>query len=100
MVLEGYLDFEWGECADTRRFVAGYVIKMGGMPIVWKSKKQTILLCSLAKAEYRALGSIVAEITWLVGLLKDLKVENPLPIPIHYDSKGAIQTASNLVFHE
>ncbi|XP_054790260.1 secreted RxLR effector protein 161-like [Prosopis cineraria] len=99
-MLEGYLDFDWGAYADTRRSVIGYIIKMGGTPVVWKLKKQTTISHSSADVEYKALGSTVLEITWLIGLLKDLKVDSPLPILVHCDSKAVIQIASSLVFHE
>lgn len=52
------------------------------------------------ETEYRALGSIVSEIIWLNGLLKDLHVFNLVPIPVYCDSKAAIQIASNLIYHE
>jgi len=43
---------------------------------------------------------VVAELTWLVRLFKDLSVPVPLPVPLHSDSLAAIHIAKNSVFHE
>ena len=42
----------------------------------------------------------VAEIIWLTGLLKDLRVDITTPVRICCDSKAAIQIATNPIFHE
>uniref|UniRef100_A0A1S3X1K3 Uncharacterized protein n=1 Tax=Nicotiana tabacum TaxID=4097 RepID=A0A1S3X1K3_TOBAC len=52
------------------------------------------------RSEYRSIASIVAELVWMLGLLKDIGVSVALPVNIHTDSKAAIQIAVNLVFHE
>lgn len=68
--------------------------------ISWKAKKQTTVLRSSAEAEYRSLATTVAELVWLIGMLKDLDFELQLPVTIYSDSKSAIQLASNPVYHE
>jgi len=49
--------------------VFGYVVLLNQSPISWKSKKQSTVARSLAKAEYRAMAQVAAEVTWLVSLL-------------------------------
>ena len=44
--------------------------------------------------------SAVSEITWLLGLFKELGVNVQLPITIFSDSKSAIQLAATPFFHE
>ncbi|XP_049410702.1 uncharacterized protein LOC125873920 [Solanum stenotomum] len=63
-------------------------------------KKQQTVSRSSAEAEYRSITSAVSEITWLLGLFKELGVSIQLPITIFSDSKSAIQLAANTVFHE
>ncbi|XP_028788213.1 dehydration-responsive element-binding protein 1C [Neltuma alba] len=74
--LECYVDADWGTCPDTRRSVTGYVVKFGGSPISWKSKKQNTISKSSTEAEYRALSSVVLEIVWVKRLLEDLGFTN------------------------
>jgi len=95
-----YCDADWAACPLTRKSVTGYVIKLGESVVSWKAKKQTVVSRSSAEAEYRSLASTVAELVWLVGMLKELKAEVQLPVQVYSDSKSAILLASNPVYHE
>lgn len=44
--------------------------------------------------------SSVAELTWILSLLKELEVKVTLPINLLSDNKSTMQIAANLVFHE
>ncbi|WMV42354.1 hypothetical protein MTR67_035739 [Solanum verrucosum] len=46
------------------------------------------------------MATAVAEVIWMVGLLKDLCVEVSTPIQLYCDSKTAMQTAANPILHE
>ncbi|XP_019248858.1 PREDICTED: uncharacterized protein LOC109228134 [Nicotiana attenuata] len=70
--LSAYCDSAWGACLQTRRSVTGYLVKFGDVLISWKSKKQETVSRSSAEAEFRSMASCTAEITWLVGLFKEL----------------------------
>ncbi|KAF3663185.1 putative agamous-like MADS-box protein AGL62-like [Capsicum annuum] len=98
--LEAYCDADWGSCVNTRRSITGYLIKYGNSLLSWKSKKQSTISRSSAKAEYRSLASTVAEITWIIGLFNTLDVPLTFPVPLNCNSKAAIQIAANPVFHE
>ena len=95
-----WCDSDWAACPNTRRSITGYVIKFGESLVSWKSKKQQTVSRSSAEAEYRSMASAVSEITWLLGLFKELGVNVQLPITIFSDSKSAIQLAANPVLHE
>lgn len=46
------------------------------------------------------MASGVAEVTWLLGLFKELEVILKSPVSILSDSKSAMQIAANPIFHE
>lgn len=74
---------------------------VGGNPITWKRKKQTMVAKSSAKVEYRAMATATSEIVWLRALLHELNC-NPSsePTKLYCDNQAAVHIASNPVFHE
>ncbi|GKC27431.1 ribonuclease H-like domain-containing protein, partial [Tanacetum coccineum] len=68
--------------------------------VSWKSKKQNTLSKSSTEAKYRALASVTSEVIWILKILKDLNINNILPVNLHCDSNSAIKIAVNPVFHE
>ncbi|XP_009617037.2 uncharacterized protein [Nicotiana tomentosiformis] len=93
--LSPYCDSNWASCANTRRSVTGYIFKLGDSLLSWKSKKQQTVSRSSVEAEYRSRAATSAEITWFLGLLKELQVHVHQSVP-----KAALQIAINPIFHE
>lgn len=50
-----YCDADWLGCQITRRSRTGYLFLLGGAPISWKTKKQSVVSCSSAEADYQAM---------------------------------------------
>ncbi|GJS12476.1 ribonuclease H-like domain-containing protein [Tanacetum coccineum] len=100
MSLSAFSDADWAKCFITRKFVTGYCIFLNNSLISWKSKKQNTLSKSSTESEYRALALVTSEVIWILKILKDLKIENLLPVNLHCDSNSAIKIAANPVFHE
>ncbi|WMV26733.1 hypothetical protein MTR67_020118, partial [Solanum verrucosum] len=83
-----------------RKSVTCFLIKIGDSLVSCKAKKQTTVSKISAEAEYRSLASIVSELVWLLGILKEVGANIELPRVIHSDNKTAIQIAVNPVYHE
>ncbi|KAL0702312.1 hypothetical protein Bca4012_058434 [Brassica carinata] len=96
----GYCDADWAGDRVDRRSTTGYCTFIGGNLVTWKSKKQKVVSCSSAEAEYRAMRKLTSELIWIRNLLKDLGIETATPITMHCDNQAAIHIASNSVFHE
>lgn len=71
---------------------------LSGNLISWSSKKQKSVARSSTEAEYRAVASTVAELSWLISLLRELGVQ-ATPPTIYCDNMGATYLRANPVFH-
>jgi len=98
--LIGFCDSNWGSCCDFRKYTIGFCILLGSSPISRKVKKQSVVACSSAEAEYRAMASTCCEIVWLLALLKDLGLTNLTPVILFSDNQVALHISANPVFHE
>ena len=100
LTLKGFADADWSTCRDSQHSTTRLSMFLGDSLISWRSKKQDIVSCSSAEAEYRALNSASMEMIWLIKLMHDLKVPR-IQTPILFsDSTAAIYLATNHVFHE
>ncbi|XP_015168032.1 uncharacterized mitochondrial protein AtMg00810-like [Solanum tuberosum] len=97
--LYGSSDADWGGCTTTRRSTTGYSIYLGANCISWTSKKQTTVARSNDEAEYRALASTAAEMTWILYLLHDLGVFLRSIPTLYCDNMSALYMTVNPVMH-
>lgn len=97
--LVGYSDSDWASDVDDRRSVSGYMFKLCGAPISWRSKKQTSVALSTAEAEYVALSIATQEAVWLKQLLSELRIEQSEPTVVYEDNQSAISMTQNPQFH-
>lgn len=99
--LHVFSDADWAGNPDDRSSTSAYVAFLGANPTAWSSKKQSGISRSSTEAEYRAVASAAAELTWLQSLLQELHVKLPAsPAPtIYCDNIGATYLCANPVFH-
>jgi len=96
--LEAYSDASYAPESSDRKSHSGYLIKMDGGALSWKSKRQPIVSLSSMEAEYIALNNTATEVLWLRKLQNDLKIETG-PTRIYEDNQGAIALAKTTTFH-
>ena len=71
----GFVDSDYAGDLDDLRSTTGYVFKLAGGPIYWKSSVQSIVVMSTTEAEYMAVAEAAKEALWLTGLVRELGVE-------------------------
>lgn len=96
----GYSDADWGGCSTARRSTIGYTIYLGANCISWASKKQHPVARSSAEAEYRALASTAAEITWITYILRYIGVTLTIAPILFCDNLSALYMTVNPVLHD
>ncbi|GAA0174815.1 hypothetical protein LIER_41791 [Lithospermum erythrorhizon] len=92
--ISAYSNSDW-----TRRSTCGYCVLFSGNLVSESTKKQPTVVRSSTGAEYRALASVAAEITWLQMLFKDLHVYFPTSLVALCDNIFATYLAYNPVLH-
>ncbi|XP_057246781.1 uncharacterized mitochondrial protein AtMg00810-like [Beta vulgaris subsp. vulgaris] len=96
----GYSDADWGTCMHTGRSLTGYCVFLGSSLVSWKTKKQKVVSKSSCEVELRSMSQTTSELAWVTGLLEDLHLHIPQPIPLFCDNKSAEYIAHNLAFHD
>lgn len=62
--LHAYSDSDWASDLDKRRSCTGFVIKLSGAAINWKSHRQDIVALSSTEAEYIAMSETTKDVVW------------------------------------
>ncbi len=97
--LVGYWDSDWADDVDDRRSTSGYMFMLSGVPISWRSRKQTSVALSTAKAEYVAFLSATQEALWLKKLTSELNNKPIAALVLRDDNQSAIAMAQNPQFY-
>jgi len=96
-----YADADWAGNQDPERHsTTGYIIKMAGAPVCWRSVRQTAVSRSTTEAEYISTSEAACELVWLnemltdAGLLTKDAAELRTELELKVDNKGAIDLAN------
>ena len=92
-----YCDSDRGKCT-ARKSITGFCIMLRDSPILWKSKKQSVMAQSTPKAKYRAIATTTCEVTWLLFLFKDLGLFGLAPALLKCDNQATLYIAANPIF--
>lgn len=91
-ILDCFVDADWAGDNLDRKSTSGYVIRMFGNVVCWKSKKQNNVTKSSTFAEYVALSESVSELKLIKDIL-DFFVKIDRPITVYEDNSGAVAIA-------
>jgi len=97
----GFSDSDYAGDLKSRKSTGGYVFKVCGGSISWKSKKQSCVATSTCEAEYMALCSATKEAVWLsrlVSTIQSKKITDPISIGV--DNSGTISLSQNTAINE
>ena len=94
-----FSDTDWAGDLDDRKSTSGYMFRLSGAAISWRSKKQAYVALSTAEAEYIALASAAKAAVWVRQLLTDLRSNQEEATRIYEDKESAICLAKNPQFH-
>ena len=72
-VIEGFVDYDFAGCLDTRKSLTSYVFTAFGTAISWKASLQKVVALSTTEVEYIALTEAIKEALWLRGIARELK---------------------------
>ena len=87
--IEVFCDASWGK--DQKSW-SGFVIKLAGAAVVWRTRKQQAVTRSTLEAEFIAMDEAVREILWLQRMLRELNLSYlcSFPTVIYADNNSAI----------
>lgn len=72
-----HTDSDWAGDPSTQRSTTGYLFKLNGAAISWRSKLQATVSLSSTEAEYKATTKAGQEVVWLRGLLENISIRQP-----------------------
>ncbi|XP_050892643.1 secreted RxLR effector protein 161-like [Lathyrus oleraceus] len=84
--LLGYTDSNWCGDKDDIKSTVGYIFMFGETPILWCSKKESVVTLSSHEAKYIATSLYVSQAAWLMNLLKELYSEEGEVITLMVDN--------------
>lgn len=88
-ILDCYVDADWAGDIVDRKSTSGYIIRLFGNAIHWKSKKQNSVTKATTFAEYVALSEAVSEIKVVLEILEVFNINVEKSIQIFEDNSGA-----------
>ncbi|KAK2072686.1 hypothetical protein P8C59_007024 [Phyllachora maydis] len=83
----------------TSKSTYGYLYKLAGRPISWKTKRATTIAFSTLKAETNGLIEAIREVQLIIGLFSKLHRPIDYPITLYRDNQGSITVANDPALH-
>ncbi|KAK2067355.1 hypothetical protein P8C59_001104 [Phyllachora maydis] len=91
----GFSDSDFAGDKATSKSTYGYLYKLAGRPISWKTKRATTIALSTLEAETDGLTEAIREVQWIIGLFSELYRPIDYPITLYRDNQGSITVAND-----
>ncbi|KAK2074709.1 hypothetical protein P8C59_008893 [Phyllachora maydis] len=95
----GFSDSDFAGDKATSKSTYGYLYKLAGRPISWKTKRATTIALSTLEAETDGLIEAIREVQWIIGLFSELHRPIDYPITLYGDNQGSITVANDPALH-
>jgi len=97
--LVAFSDSDYASCVNTRKSTSGVILIINGGPVVWSSRKQSVVATSTTDAEYIAMCEAAKEVVWTRRLLDELRIYQGQATVIYCDNAAAKLLVENPVYH-
>ncbi|KAK2066313.1 hypothetical protein P8C59_000142 [Phyllachora maydis] len=91
----GFSDSDFVGDKATSKSTYGYLYKLAGRPISWKTKRATTIALSTLEAETNGLIEAIHKVQWIIGLFSELHRPIDYPITLYGDNQGSITVAND-----
>ena len=88
--VEAFCDSDFAGDLKDRKSTTGFVIKVAGGPVIWSSRKQSLVAQSTTEAEYVAAAHCCKQLKCLKYLLEELTEKKP-KITFNLDNQGCVK---------
>ncbi|KAK2074395.1 hypothetical protein P8C59_008603 [Phyllachora maydis] len=95
----GFSDSDFAGDKATSKSTYGYLYKLAGGPISWKTKRATTIALSTLEAKTDGLTEAIREVQWIIGLFSELHRPIDYPITLYRDNQGSITVANDPALH-
>jgi hypothetical protein len=87
--ITAYSDSDWAGDKLDRKSYTGSLVLLNNVPVIWNSKKQSIVATSSTEAEYIAASETVKDMLYVYNLLTEITPVST-PMSLFVDNSGSI----------
>ena len=87
-------------CVDSRKSTLGYIFKLVGGAVSWRSAKQTLVATSTMEAEFISCFEATSHGLWLKSFITELNIVDSIskPLTIYCDNPGTTSSSNCWLF--